>query len=194
MKPAFFPTLPAFHAWLEKHHATADELWVGYYKKDSGRPSITWPESVDIALCFGWIDGMRKSIDNISYKIRFTPRKPGSIWSDVDTKRAQALIEQGRMQPAGLQAYKARKENKSGIYSYEQRNLELEEPYNQLLREDKAAWSFFQAHPGSYRKTVSWWIISAKQEETRLRRLEKLLAYSVRRQTLPMLTRKKPIR
>lgn len=194
MKPAFFQTRPEFREWLEKNHATADELWVGYYKKDSGRPSMTWPESVDVALCYGWIDGIRKSIDHISYKIRFTPRKPGSIWSDVNTKRALTLIKQGQMQPAGLQAYKARKENKSGIYSYEQRNLELEEPYNQLLRKDKAAWSFFQAQPASYRKTVSWWIISAKQEETRLRRLERLLACSARRQTLPELTRKKPIR
>jgi uncharacterized protein YdeI (YjbR/CyaY-like superfamily) len=194
VKPAFFRTPPEFRKWLEKYHATADELWVGYYKKDSGKPSITWSESVDEALCFGWIDGVRKSIDDISYRIRFSPRKPGSIWSSVNIKRAQALIDQGLMQPAGLKAYQARKENKSGIYSYEQRSVELEEPYNRLLKKNKTAWDFFQAQTPSYRKAVSWWIISAKKEETRLKRLEKLTAYSVQGQTVPELTPRKPTR
>jgi uncharacterized protein YdeI (YjbR/CyaY-like superfamily) len=118
VKMIFFQTPTAFRKWLEQHHAKADAVWVGYYKKGSGRPSITWSESVDEALCYGWIDGARQRIDDISYRIRFTPRKPGSIWSSVNIKRAQALIEQGRMQPDGLKAYYARKENKSGIYSY----------------------------------------------------------------------------
>ena len=194
MKPTFFRTPAEFREWLEKHHATTNELWIGYYKKDSGKPSLTWPESVDEALCYGWIDGIRKSIDDISYKIRFTPRKPGSVWSDVNIKRAQALIEQGQMQSAGLNAFQVRRENKSGVYSYEQRSVELKEPYNRLLKKNKSAWNFFQAQPASYRKAVSWWIISAKQEETRLKRLEKLTAYSVQGQRLPELTPRKPDR
>src|SRR5262249_54462085 len=143
---------------------------------------------------YGWIDGIRKSIDDISYEIRFTPRKPGSIWSGVNIKRAQALIEQGQVQPAGLKAYEARRENKSGIYSDEQRNVELEVPYNRLLKKNKAAGSFFQAQPASYRKAISWWIISAKKEETRLKRLEKLTALSAQGQRLPEFTPRKPIR
>lgn len=143
MKPTFFRTSADFRTWLAQHHAAAAELWVGYYKKDSGKASLTWPESVDEALCFGWIDGVRKSLDEISYTIRFTPRKPGSIWSAVNLQRAQALIEAGRMQPAGLKAYEARKENKVGVYSYEQRSVELAEPYHTLLKKNKAAWSFF---------------------------------------------------
>ena len=194
MKPHFFRTPSEFREWLAQHHAKAHELWVGYYKVDSGRPSITWPESVDEALCYGWIDGVRKSIDDISYKIRFTPRKPVSIWSSVNIKRAQALIEQEQMRPAGFKAYQARKENKSGIYSYEQRSAKLEEPYNRLLKKNKAAWGFFQAQPASYRKAVSWWIISAKKEETRLKRLEKLTVHSVQGQRLPELTSRKPAR
>src|SRR5262245_40047968 len=136
MKPKFFQTPSAFRAWLAKHHANADALLVGFYKKGSGKPSMTWPESVDEALCFGWIDGIRKGTDAASYTIRFTPRKPSSIWSSVNIKRAQALIEEGRMQPAGLKAYQSRKENKSSIYSYEQRCANLEEPYEGLLKQN----------------------------------------------------------
>jgi len=185
MKPSFFRTPGEFRKWLAKNHASNAELLVGFYKKDSGRPSITWPESVDQALCFGWIDGIRRSIDDTSYSIRFTPRKPGSTWSSVNINRAQALITQGQMQPTGLKAYEARRENKSGIYSYEQRSVDLEEPYNRLLKKNKAAWNFFQAQPASYRKAVYWWIMSAKKEETRLKRLEKLAAFSAEAQRLP---------
>jgi uncharacterized protein YdeI (YjbR/CyaY-like superfamily) len=188
MRPTFFRTPSAFREWLERHHAKADVLWVGYYKRGSGKPSMTWPESVDEALCYGWIDGVRKGIDDVTYAIRFTPRKPGSIWSSLNISRAQALIERGRMQPAGLKAYQARRENKSGIYSYEQRSVDLEEPYNRLLKKDEAAWCFFETQPASYRKAVSWWVISAKKEETRLRRLEKLMGYSARGQRLPEFT------
>jgi uncharacterized protein YdeI (YjbR/CyaY-like superfamily) len=156
VKAIFFQTSTAFRKWLEQHHVKADAVWVGYYKKGSGKPSITWSESVDEALCYGWIDGVRQSIDDISYRIRFTPRKPGSIWSSVIIKRAQALIEQGRMQPDGFKAYRAKKENKSGLYSYEQRSVDLQEPYNTLLKENEAAWRFFQMQLASYRKTVSW--------------------------------------
>jgi uncharacterized protein YdeI (YjbR/CyaY-like superfamily) len=193
MKPTFFRTPSAFRKWLKKHHTKADELLVGYYKKDSGKPSITWPESVDEALCYGWIDGIRKSMDDISYMIRFTPRRPGSIWSSVNIARARTLIECGKMQSAGLKVFQVKKENKSGIYSYEQRSAKLEEPYNRLLKKNNAAWNFFQTQPASYRKAVSWWIISAKKKETRLSRLEKLTAYSFKGHRIPELTSNKPL-
>ena len=164
----------------EENHAKARELWVGFYRKDSGKASITWPESVDEALCFGWIDGIRKSVGEISYKIRFTPRRRGSIWSAINISRAGALTDEGRMQPAGAKAFEARRENRSGIYSYEQRHAELEEPYSDLLKKNKAAWDFFRAQPPSYRKMVSWWIASAKKEETRTKRLKKLIQESAR--------------
>jgi uncharacterized protein YdeI (YjbR/CyaY-like superfamily) len=181
----FFQTPAAFRKWLEQHHAKTNVVWVGYYKKSSGKPSITWPESVDEALCYGWIDGVRQGIDALSYKIRFTRRRPGSIWSSVNIKRAQALIEQGRMCPAGLKAYEAKKENKTGIYSYEQRSVDLPEPYNSLLKKKARAWNFFHIQPASYRKAISWWIVSAKKEETRLKRLEKLIAHSSQQERLP---------
>lgn len=175
MEPLFFTTSDDLQKWFFRHHATRSELWVGFYKKGSGKPSITWPESVDEALCVGWIDGIRKSIDADSYKIRFTPRRRGSIWSAVNIRRVEALTNESRMLPAGLRAFAARKENKSGIYSYEQRRAELEEPYESLLRENEAAWEFFRAQPPSYRKALSWWVTSAKQEATRQKRLQKLI-------------------
>lgn len=175
MKISYFKSPSNLRKWLEEHHAAAQELWVGFYKKDSGRPSITWPESVDEALCFGWIDGLRKSVDARRYTIRFSPRKATSIWSVVNIRHAERLIEQGRMRPAGLKAYQARRENKLGIYSYEQRRDRLEEPYEGLLKKNKAAWEFFQAQPPSYRKAAGWFVVSAKKEETRLQRLEKLI-------------------
>jgi uncharacterized protein YdeI (YjbR/CyaY-like superfamily) len=193
-KPIFFKTPADFRAWLKQHHHAADALLVGFHRVGSGKPSITWPESVDEALCFGWIDGIRKSIDHGSYTIRFTPRKPGSIWSAVNIKRAQVLIEQARMQPRGLKAYQARKENRSGIYSYEQRSVDLAKPYSRHLKKNKAAWSFFQAQPPSYRKAVSWWIVSAKKEETRLQRLETLTSRSARKERLPQFRRREPAR
>jgi uncharacterized protein YdeI (YjbR/CyaY-like superfamily) len=176
----FFRTPADFRKWLEKNHTTATELWVGFYKKDSGKSSITWPESVDEALCFGWIDGIRKRVDEISYQIRFTPRRRGSIWSAVNIKRAEELIEQRRMQPTGLKAFAARIENKSGIYSYEQRTTELQGPHATYLKKNKAAWNFFQTQPPSYRKMIGWWIISAKKEETRMARLAKLVSESAK--------------
>jgi uncharacterized protein YdeI (YjbR/CyaY-like superfamily) len=174
----YFPSPADFRRWLEKHHATEKALWVGYYKKGSGEPSLTWPESVDEALAVGWIDGIRKSVDDTRYKIRFTPRKPGSVWSSVNIKRVAELSKEGRMKPAGQKAFEARKENRSGIYAYEQRGEELPEPYAGRFRENPAAWDFYQALPPGYRKTINWWVVSAKQEETRLKRLEKLIAES----------------
>ena len=180
MKPKFFRTPAHFRTWLEKNHATANELWVGFYKKDSGKPSITWPESVDQALCFGWIDGIRKGVDEISYRIRFTPRRLGSIWSAINIERAKELARKKQMRPTGLKAFAARIENKSGIYSYEQRSTELSEPYATLLKKNNAAWNFFEKQPPSYRKMIGWWIISAKKEETRMARLAKLISESAK--------------
>jgi uncharacterized protein YdeI (YjbR/CyaY-like superfamily) len=189
MESKFFKSAAEFRAWLEKHHATAGELWVGFYKKDSGRASVTWPESVDEALCFGWIDGIRKGVDEVSYKIRFTPRRPRSIWSAVNIGRVGELTRQGRMRPAGDEAFRARTEDRSGIYAYEQREPELVEPYGGKLRRNKAAWKFFEAQAASYRKAASWWVLSAKKEETRLRRLEKLIEDSAAGRTLAQYTR-----
>ena len=191
MQIIFFASPSDLRKWFKTQHATSQELWAGYYKKNSGKSSITWPESVDEALCFGWIDGIRKSIDDVSYTIRFTPRKPGSTWSAVNIKRVEELTQQGLMQPAGLTAFQARKENKSGIYSYEQRSAKLPAPYEKILKKNKAAWEFFRAQPPSYRKAASWWVVSAKQEETRLRRLDKLIEDSAHGRTIPQLTRQK---
>ena len=191
MKPKFFKSPAAFREWLEKHHASEQELWVGFYKKDSGRPSITWPESVDEALCYGWIDGIRKSVDDVSYMIRFTPRRARSIWSAVNIKRVGVLTGEGRMRPAGLKAFEALVENRSKIYAYEQRKPELDEPYAKRFRQNKAAREFYRAQPASYRTTVNWWVLSAKREETRLRRLESLIEDSAQGRRIPSLIRKK---
>jgi uncharacterized protein YdeI (YjbR/CyaY-like superfamily) len=180
MKPTFFDSSADFRGWLERHHATATELWVGFHKKKSGKPSMTWPESVDQALCFGWIDGIRKSIDEAKYVIRFSPRKPTSIWSAVNIRRVTELSAAGLMRDPGLKAYELRRENRSGIYSYEQRSHVLPEPYEKVLKGNKAAWDFFQSQPPSYRKVAFWWVVSAKKEETRLKRLQKLIEFSAR--------------
>lgn len=191
MKVTFFKSSADFRKWLEKHHADSQELWVGYYKKGSGKPSITWPESVDEALCFGWIDGIRKSVDDISYTIRFTPRKARSTWSVVNINRVQALIEDGKMQPAGLKAFQDRKEDKSGIYTYEQKDKKLDDKYEKKFKANKKAWEFFQSQPPWYQRTVSWWVISAKKEETRLKRLDQLISDSAEGRTIAQLTRTK---
>ena len=184
MRIKYFKSPTDFRRWLEKNHATTQELWVGYYKKSSRRPSIAWPESVDEALCFGWIDGIRKSVDDLRYTIRFTPRRRGSIWSAVNIKRALELCDRGLMEAAGMTAFEARKENKSGIYSYEQRSASLDAPYEKRLSQNKAASNFFYAQPAPYRKAIGWWIVSAKQEITRLKRLEKLIRESARGERL----------
>jgi uncharacterized protein YdeI (YjbR/CyaY-like superfamily) len=193
MNPKFFKTPSDFRKWLATHHASETELWVGFYKKDSGKQSITWPQSVDEALCFGWIDGLRKNIDDVSYQIRFTPRKQRSTWSAVNIKRVDELTEQGLMQEAGLKAFAARQENRSGIYAYEQRSPELPAQYAKQLKKNAAAWKFFEAQAPSYRKTANWWVLSAKREETRLKRLNKLIDDSAAGRRLPQYTvTKKP--
>ncbi len=191
MKIKFFKSPVELRKWLDANHAGAAELWVGYYKKDSGRPSVTWPESVDEALCFGWIDGVRKSVDEISYTIRFSPRKSRSIWSAINIRRAEELIKEGLMQPAGLIAFQARAENRSGIYSYEQRSTDLPEQYAKRIRANKEAWKFYQSQSDSYRKKANWWVISAKKEDTRLKRLDRLIKDSEKGQSIQPLTRVK---
>jgi uncharacterized protein YdeI (YjbR/CyaY-like superfamily) len=171
----YFKTPADLRKWFKANHAKAEELWVGFYKKGSGHPSITWPESVDEALCAGWIDGIRKTVDGDRYVIRFTPRRETSIWSAVNIARMQVLTAGKRVLPAGEKAFAARKENKSGIYAYEQRRDRLEEPYAGMIRKNKAAAAFFDAQPPGYRKVIGWWIVSAKQEETRLKRLKTLI-------------------
>jgi uncharacterized protein YdeI (YjbR/CyaY-like superfamily) len=175
VKPKFFRSPVELRQWFASNHATADELIVGYYKKSTGKAGLTWPESVDEALCVGWIDGVRHRLDDERYTNRFTPRRPGSVWSAVNVQRVEALIAERRMLPAGLAAYEKRKENRSGIYSYEQRPRTLPAAYLALLEKNRRAWAFFQRQPPSRRRALTWWVISAKKEETRMTRLEALI-------------------
>ena len=193
MNPIYFEAPADFRAWLEQNHSTAPALLVGFHKRATGRPSMTWPESVDEALCFGWIDGIRKSVDGDRYTIRFTPRQAGSIWSSVNIGKVQVLLEQGRMQPAGVAAFGMRREDRSGIYSHEQQDVDLPEPYLAALRANAGAWEFFRQQPASYRKAVNWWVVSARQAKTRLTRLEKLVASSAIAERLPQFTSKKSV-
>jgi uncharacterized protein YdeI (YjbR/CyaY-like superfamily) len=194
MKPRFFRSAAEMRRWLEKHSDSAQELWLGYHKRASGKPSVTWPESVDHALCFGWIDGLRKNIDATRYMIRFTPRKPSSTWSAVNIKRVEILRGQRLMRPAGLKAFSARRENRSGIYSYEQRPEVLPAPYAARLKKRPQAFAFFAAQPPSYRRAAIWWVVSAKQEATRLRRLEQLIEDSAHARRLKQFTARAPQR
>jgi uncharacterized protein YdeI (YjbR/CyaY-like superfamily) len=189
-EPIFFSTPADFRRWLSTNYKNIRELWVGFYKKGSGRPSMTWPESVDEALCVGWIDGLRKTIDGQSYRIRFTPRKPTSNWSAVNIGRVQELTRQGRMRPAGLKAFELCAEKKSGIYSYENRHAAvLSKSAERKFRAHLAAWEFFQRQPAGYRKTTIWWVMSARREETRQKRLKTLIADSAARRRIGALTR-----
>jgi uncharacterized protein YdeI (YjbR/CyaY-like superfamily) len=189
-EPVFFATPAEWRAWLEEHHDSESELLVGFYKSGSGRPSLTWPESVDHALCFGWIDGMRRRIDDESYAIRFTPRKRGSIWSKVNIGKVAQLKEAGLMRPAGLAAFEARSEERSGVYSFEQeRPAELRKEYEERLRADAAAWEWFNAQPPWYRKAAVHWVTSAKRGQTRERRMADLIECSAAGRTVKPLTR-----
>src|SRR5258708_2918972 len=187
-EPTFFPTRADFRAWLETHHDKFQELFVGFHKKSSGKPSITWPESVDAALCFGWIDGVRRSIDETSYTIRFTPRRPTSTWSTVNIKRVQELTKNGLMHPAGLKAFAARSAKRSGIYSYEQqKSAQFSREQEKQFRANKAAWEFFRSQPPWYQRLTTYWVVSAKKEETKLKRISVLIDHSRNRRTLPRL-------
>jgi len=173
-----------FREWLEAHYAEADELWVGFHKKDSGRPSITWPESVEEALCFGWIDGIRRSIDEARYAIRFTPRRPKSYWSAVNLRTVLRLIDAGRMRPAGMKVYEERDPARAEQYSFETRRG-LGPAEERVFKRNAKAWAYFQAQPPHYRRTTGWWVVSAKKEETRNRRLASLVECSLRGVWIP---------
>jgi uncharacterized protein YdeI (YjbR/CyaY-like superfamily) len=185
-KPVYFATPADFRAWLEKHHATAKELLVGFHKVGSGTPSMTWPESVEEALCFGWIDGVRKRVDNTRYTIRFSPRKSTSVWSAVNIAKMEELIREGRVRPAGLEAFEKRDEEKSRRYSYEQRSTaQLEPAAEKRFRSNKTAWQFFQSRPPWYRRTATWFVASARKPETREKRLTILIDCCARSELLP---------
>ncbi|MFZ0707778.1 MAG: YdeI/OmpD-associated family protein [Candidatus Korobacteraceae bacterium] len=187
----FFKTPAEFRKWLHTNHADVTELWLAFYKKDSGRASVTYSEALDEALCYGWIDGVRKAADDISYTQRFTPRKPKSIWSLVNIRRVNELTQFGRMTAAGLTAFKTRDEKRAQLYSYENHARALGEAYEKRFRANKKAWAFYEAQAPWYRRTSSFWVTSAKQEETRLRRLEQLIACSAKGERIPQLISKK---
>ncbi|CAA9576483.1 MAG: putative periplasmic membrane protein [uncultured Thermomicrobiales bacterium] len=190
MTPIYFASSAEFYAWLDEHHDSAPELWVGFHKKGSGQPSITWAEAVDQALCFGWIDGVRKRVDDQRYAIRFTPRRPRSIWSAVNIARVPELEALGMMRPAGLAAFAARTEGRSNLYAYEQGDeVALGEDFERQFRADERAWAFFGAQAAWYRKTAVWWVVSAKQDATRRRRLATLIEDSSQGRTVAPLTR-----
>lgn len=185
MDVLFFPTPKDFRDWLDANHDKQTEQWVGFYKKATKIPSITWPESVDQALCYGWIDGIRKSIDEKSYKIRFTPRKPKSHWSNVNIKKIEELISSGQMKEPGLAAWEKRTEENSGKASFEQDKVVLAKAYEKKLKANKKAWQYFSNATPSYRKQTTWWVMSAKKEETRLRRLSILIQSSEKDEVIP---------
>ena len=184
MIPKFFPKSSDFRKWLAKNHKTHTELLVGFYKVGSGKPSMTWPQSVDEALCFGWIDGVRKRIDDESYSIRFTLRKPTSIWSSVNIKKIEDLTQQGLVQQAGIEAFAKRTENNSNIYAYENEPAKLSAAFEKKFKANKKAWAFFTAQAPSYKKTVIHWIMRAKLETTQLSRLEKTITESEKQKRL----------
>jgi uncharacterized protein YdeI (YjbR/CyaY-like superfamily) len=177
-KPVFFETPADFRAWLKRNHNRAEELLLGLHKKSSGKPSITLREAQDEALCFGWIDGKARSIDETSWTIRFTPRRPGSVWSAVNIKAAHELIAEGRMTPAGLAAFEKRDERRAKRYSYERANPEFDAASEEAFRANKAAWDFFRAQPPGYQRLHTWWVMSAKREVTRANRLAALIEIS----------------
>lgn len=178
MKARFFTTPTEFRKWLEKHHKKETKLIVGFYKVGTGKSSITWPQSVDQALCFGWIDGVRRSIDDESYSIRFTPRSSTSIWSTINIKKIEELKKAGLMTLEGQKAFDLRKEDKSGIYSHEKESFKLHHNYEKQFKMNKPAWNFFNKQTPSYKKVIVHWIMSAKQEKTRVSRLEKAIKTS----------------
>ena len=178
MTPLFFATQDEFRQWLEANHDKESALIVGFYKVNSGKPSMTWSESVDQALCFGWIDGVKHSLDQDSYQIRFTPRKKNSIWSAVNIKKVEGLIEKGLMQEAGLVSFNHRTEDKSKIYSFENEEVKFSPELEAIFKSNKAAWDYFQSLAPTYRKPSSNWVMSAKEESTRLKRLHELIADS----------------
>ena len=191
MEVKFFATPEDFNEWLEKNHKQLNEQWVGFYKVKTGIPSITWSQSVDEALCYGWIDGLRKSIDDKSYKIRFTPRKPKSIWSAINIRKVAELTKLGKMRPAGIEAFKKLDLDRANLYSFEQKEIVLDKAFEQKLKANKKAWTFFKSLPPSAKKATIHWLISAKREDTKLRRLDTLIQCSEDGLRIPMLRRNK---
>ena len=188
MKPIFFATQSDLRQWFEKNSETDKELILGYYKKATGKPSVDWSQSVDEAICFGWIDGIRRSIDEESYQIRFTPRNPKSQWSAINIEKAESLIKLGFMKPTGIELYKKRDKSKSGKASYEQESIELRKDLVQKIKENKKAWDYFENRLApSYKKSTIQWIMSAKQEETKLKRLKILIESAEEGQKIPLL-------
>lgn len=175
VRPRYFRTATEFRKWLEKNHDGAKELWIGIYKKASGSKGITYKDAVDVALCFGWIDGLSKSIDESSYMQRFTPRRPTSVWSAINIKRVQELKDLGLMHPAGEKAFLERDPSKTGLYSFENEPQSLEPAQEKRFRAKRKAWDFFQAQPPGYRRSAIWWVVSAKREDTRERRFATLV-------------------
>jgi uncharacterized protein YdeI (YjbR/CyaY-like superfamily) len=190
MEPKFFRSENAFRTWLQKNHANSTELVVGFYKKDSGKPSVTYPEARDQALCFGWIDGVRRAIDDGSYSIRFTPRKSRSIWSLVNIARVEDLTKTGQMASAGAAAFAARDANRSGIYAFENKPTQLSPEYEKQFKANNKAWKFFQSMPPWYQRTASFHVMSAKKEETRRKRLRALISDSANERSIKELKRR----
>lgn len=191
MKLKYFKTAAEFRAWLEANHASATELWIGFYKKNSGKVGITYAEALDESLCFGWIDGLKKRVDENSFTQRFTPRKPRSNWSLINIRHVARLTKAGRMLPAGLKSFAARIAAKSGVYSFENEPRELPPELQRQFKSDKAAWEFFQQQPPGYQRLACFYVMSAKQEATRERRLARLMADSQQGRRLGMLSTKK---
>ncbi|CAN5864020.1 YdeI/OmpD-associated family protein [soil metagenome] len=184
----FFDTRADFRRWLEANHDTASELWVGCYKKDSGLSGMSYAEAVNEALCFGWIDGKARSLDAVSYAIRYTPRKRGSNWSAINVRRVGELLAEGRMHPAGLRVFEARSAARTGIYAYENSPAELPAELEAQFRRHSAAWAFFAGQPPSYRRTATWWVVSARRPQTRERRLATLIDDSAHGRRIAQLT------
>ena len=191
MTPRFFTNADAFRRWLVKNHAAIDALWVGFHKKATGKPSITYPEAVDQALCFGWIDGLRKQVDDDSYMIRFTPRRKRSIWSAVNLRRFAALREQGLVEKPGLEKFERRDPARTNQYSFENRPQTLPPQLEAKFRGNRTAWKFFEAQPPGYRRVAIWYVVSAKREETQRKRLQTIIDHSAKGERLPMISAKK---
>jgi uncharacterized protein YdeI (YjbR/CyaY-like superfamily) len=184
-KPRAFPSPSALREWFDGNHLEAQELWIRFYKLDSGKPSVTYPEALDEALCVGWIDGIRKRLDDESYIMRFTPRKKSSYWSTVNIRKARALVATGRMRPAGLAAFRMRDASAERRYSFENRPRDLPADALASLRQHKEAWAFWSEQPASYRRAVAWWIVSAKGSDTRERRIALLIDRSRKDERIP---------
>jgi uncharacterized protein YdeI (YjbR/CyaY-like superfamily) len=194
MKPTFFKTPKDFRAWLAKHHESEKELLVGFYKVESGKPSITWPQSVDEALSFGWIDGVRRRVDDEAYSIRFTPRTPESIWSAVNIKRMGELIAEGRVAPSGMRAFERRDEKRSELYSYERKTAAVDAATLARFQREKKAWQWFTTQAPWYQRVAAHWVTSAKRPETREKRLGTLIACSKKGERISATLPPKPTR